>query len=465
MGESGLMPKLWTRRAWLATAAMAKTRKHPPPNVLLIITGQLYIRAIGAAGNPRVRTPNIDSLAQRGTRFANCWSTSPAGPPARASIVTGCLPHIAGVDYAGQKRAPKLPTLGELFRASGYETTWAGVWHLPELSPGARFPNEPPVPPEDRGFDFLRFEVNDKPQEPFGDFTDERITQAAADYISRSRRRPFLLAISLHNPHDISYWVEGALPKAHPGPREAEIENSRTPPLPPNFAVASDEPEFMSRCRTAATAKWDDTHWRRYLYAYYRMVERTDRNIGVLLAEMHRRHQEENTIVVFTSDCGQGMGAHHCAAGPALYQEPLSIPLIFSWKGWLNANRLERNALASGMDILPTLCDLASVAPPKYMHGSSLRPVLESTSGKFRDSLFAEVAPDSKQPSLRGRAVRTVRFKYMGFSWGKNGEMLFDLHGDPGETRNLAGAAEFKDDLILHRDLAAKWAASDGLQA
>ena len=53
---------------------------------------------------------------------------------------------------------------------------------------------------------------------------------------------------------------------------------------------------------------------------------------------------------------------------------------------------------------------------------------------------FAELAPNMKDKSMRGRAVRTARFKYVGFSWGKNPEMLFDLHADPGETRNLAAA-------------------------
>jgi len=87
--------------------------------------------------------------------------------------------------------------------------------------------------------------------------------------------------------------------------------------------------------------------------------------------------------------------------------------------------------------------------------------VLESTGGQFRDSVFAELAPNMKDKSMRGRAVRTARFKYVGFSWGKNPEMLFDLHADPGETRNLAAAPEYKNELAIHRDLAAKWAESD----
>jgi arylsulfatase A-like enzyme len=470
------MTEEWTRRQLLSAAAMAKPKKkRPRPNILLILTDQHFIRGMSAAGNHNVRTPNIDSIVRGGTSFANSWCTSPVCSPARASLLTGCLPHTTGVDYLGQRLDPKVPTLGELFRAAGYETAWAGKWHLPTGYPGARFPNTPPtpLPADDRGFDFLSFPVNDKSQEPYGDFTDERIVQAGANFISRSRNRPFLLAVSMHNPHDICYWIPGALPKGHPGPRPEDIAGKNLPPLPPNFQRAADEPEFIAKCRRLnyftgeerepVTAKWDETRWRQYLYAYYRMVERSDRNIGILLEELRLRKLDENTMVIFTSDHGEGMGAHQWVMKLMLYQEPLSVPLVFHWKEWIHANRVEKDALASGMDVLPTLCDLVGVPPPKYLHGASLRPVLESTSGKFRDSVFAELAPNIRDKAMRGRAVRTARFKYVSFSSGRNPEMLFDLRADPGETKNLAGSSEHKADLAMLREQAQKWAESDHL--
>src|SRR5690349_5591422 len=105
-----------TRRRFLSAAAMAAGKKHPPPNVLLIVTSQHHLQAMGAAGNSYLRTPHLDRLAREGTRFANSWCSSPAGSPARASILTGCLPHTAGVEYEGQKLDAKVPTLGALFR-------------------------------------------------------------------------------------------------------------------------------------------------------------------------------------------------------------------------------------------------------------------------------------------------------------------------------------------------------------
>ena len=172
-----------------------QNKKHPPPNVLLIITDQHYIRAMGAAGNPYVRTPNIDSIARQGTRFANSWCTSPVCSPARASILTGCLPHTTGVDYLGQRLNPKVPTLGELFRGSGYETAWAGKWHLPIGFPGARFPEHSPSAPGRSGFRLP--ELRGERQEP-GALRrfHRRAYRAGCRRIlnTKSRTRPFLLA-------------------------------------------------------------------------------------------------------------------------------------------------------------------------------------------------------------------------------------------------------------------------------
>ena len=453
-----------TRRWFLSAAALAAKKKHPPPNVLLIVTDRHSLQAMGAAGNSYLRTPVMDRLAREGTRFANSWCTSPDCASARAGILTGCLPHTARVERAGDKPDAKVPTLGELFRDAGYETLWAGKWQLPESFPGARFPDTPAKGALDRGFDFLPFKVNDQSQAPFGDFTDERIAQAAANYATRSHPKPFLLGLSLHAPDDIGAWVEGRLPKGHPGPRPEEIPDKHLPLLPANFAASENEPEFIGRYRSPAVRTWDEKRWRQYLYAYYRMVERTDRNLGIVLDELRRTHQDENTLVVLTADHGEGMGAHRWTTRPMLYQEPLSVPLVFRWKGWVQANRTEKNAPASGMDIVPTLCELTRVAPPKYLHGKSLVGLLDGSGTPFRDSAFAELPPE-KDGAPRGWAVRTTHWKYVRFPSGRNPEMFFDLHADPGETRNLAGAAEVEQELGAHRDLAAKWAESDRLPA
>ncbi len=178
------------------------------------------------------------------------------------------------------------------------------------------------------------------------------------------------------------------------------------------------------------------------------MVERVDRNIGVVLNALTEAGLEDDTVVVFTSDHGEGTAAHHWVVKLMLWQETLTVPLIFRWHPRF-APGSEIGTLVSVMDVAPTLCDLAGIALPKPVHGTSVwRP---------RDSVFAEFAPDTQDKTLRGRAVRTERFKYIAFSWGKNPEMLFDLKTDPGETHNLASSSAHRGDLTRHRDLLDTW--------
>jgi arylsulfatase A-like enzyme len=139
-----------------------------------------------------------------------------------------------------------------------------------------------------------------------------------------------------------------------------------------------------------------------------------------------------------------------------LYQETVSVPLIIRYKGRVPAGRIDRTTLASGMDVLPSLCDLAGVRAPAEIHGASL------FSGEKRDSVFAQLAPDTKDASLQGRAVRNDRFKYVSFSWGDRPEMLFDLKEDPLETRDLASSPRFRSEIQRQRALLNGWIRQTG---
>ena len=129
---------LLTRREWLASgSAGTLLAQERPPNIVLLMTDQQTISALSAAGNPHVRTPNLDRLAREGMRFENSWCASPVCSPARSSLITGCYPTTSGVVYNGNLLNPDVPTAGEIFQAAGYETAWAGKWHFPAPFPGA----------------------------------------------------------------------------------------------------------------------------------------------------------------------------------------------------------------------------------------------------------------------------------------------------------------------------------------
>ncbi|MCY3650521.1 MAG: sulfatase-like hydrolase/transferase [Acidimicrobiaceae bacterium] len=449
------------------------------PNVVLIITDQQTRATISAYGNQRTRTPHMDTLAAGGIAFEKSYCSSPLCSPGRASIVTGQMPHTAGVDVNDLPVRDGIANLGEIFSDAGYETVWAGKWNLPES-----FPTEPDAIP---GFENVEWQRRPYPsveqilagdsspvgeQELYRDLgtsMDADITDAAVRYLAGAPREPFLLAVSLYNPHDICFWIidrdHDLLPRA---PTDGPLDE--LPDLPDNFDAVADEPEFVRWMRKQEavipdfgwnelrwTDSWDERHWRRYLYAYDRLVDLVDVQIGRVLSAISDAGVQDSTLVALTSDHGEAVAAHRWATKQMLYEEPVTVPLVLRWPGEIPAQRFDRSHLASGVDIVPTLCDYAGVTAPDGLAGESLRPVIDDPTLAGRDFVVAELQPSALRMELKGRMLRTRRYKYMAFSAGADAEMLFDLESDPLETVNLAGSAGHESVLADHRALLAAW--------
>ncbi len=448
------------------TSAHSAETTSPRPNVLLLLTDQQTMRAMSAYGNRHLHTPNMDALAQSGTRFEISYCTSPVCGPARSSIVTGRMPHETGVELNGATPDPSIPNLGQIFQAAGYETAWAGKWHLPASyvrPPKGTIPGfECLYVPEGTGF-------------RLGEQTDPAVTDQAVAFLQQEHDRPWLLAVSLHNPHDICWWV-----------REEPIQPVNMhlmPPLPDNFSIAPNEPEFLTDCRKPKkygveqqyTADWDETQWRAYLYSYYRLTEQVDRCIGRVMHTLKARGLTQNTLVVFTSDHGEGVAEHQFVVKLTPYDGAASVPLICSWPGAIPEGQVDADHPVSAIDILPTMCDYAEVPSPEVT-GVSLRPWIgkgvrthlpERPGGCFaqmspdpfsdRECVVCELMPFREQPHRLGRILRTSRFKYLAFTDGDRPEMLFDMRADPGETKNLAYDSGHTDELKRHRGLLREW--------
>ncbi len=433
----------------LGTAAMAmpcEAADADRPNVLFLMTDQQTLRAMSAYGNRHLHTPHMDSIAAAGVRFENSYCTSPVCGPSRSSLITGRMPHETGVNVNGQTPDPAMPNMGHIFRRAGYETAWAGKWHLPASYPRG---GKAAIP----GFEYLPIE---RPT-GLGGQTDEPVADEAIKFLRRKHERPFLLSVSLHNPHDICAWT-GRKPIDRP-------PIDQCPPLPDNFEVDPREPEFIQDCRRRTyygpenqhTKNWDRDQWRRYLYAHYRFTEQVDKTIGRVLATLRQQGLAQNTLIVLTSDHGEGSAGHQWVVKLMLYEEPVTVPLVVSFPGHTPTGAVDRDHLVSGIDVVPTLCDYADVRPPENLTGTSLRPWIEDPKSPGREFVVSELQPFPKQPDRRGRMVRTDRYKYVAFSDGRDPEMLFDLKADPGETRNLARDTAMQAELKRHRDLLADW--------
>lgn len=437
------------------TASEARSR-DPRPNILWVFTDQQTWNALSCAGNPNLFTPNMDRLAQRGIRFSNCSCASPVCGPSRASMVTGRMPHESGVHFNGETPDPSVPSMGEVFREAGYQTYWSGKWHLPESYHRAST--------EMRGFTNLRLPGGLKGR-GLGDATDMLFT-GDATYLLKWHLalspQPWLYTVSLHNPHDICAWC-ASKPLSWEG-----VDN--LPPLPPNHAIPENEPEYLSRHRREArygrelpfAQDWSEADWRAYLKAYYSMTEAVDRCLGHLLDALESGGWMENTLVLFTSDHGEGVAAHKWVCKLAFYEECLRVPMILSWPGHFRRGVVDDSSLTSTLDIFPTFCDVAGINPPPHLRGRSLRPAAEGTGPVEREAVYAHLANRPSEPESQGRMVRTQRFKYNAYSWGANPEELFDLHQDPGETHNLAHHPESQEPLARHRALLERWLLETG---
>jgi len=430
------------------------TAKGRQPNILLVITDQQTLGAMSAYGNKYVHTPHMDSIAANGVLFEQSYCTSPVCSPARSSLVTGRMPHETGVNVNGQSIHSSIPNMGEIFREMDYETAWAGKWHLPKS-----YPKEKTIP----GFDYLR--VSEDVRFAFGSETDDPVADLGIEFLRKKHDRPFLLGVSLHNPHDICWWFPEMKGTYFSKTSFDYPDPDSCPPLPSNFDVDPNEPEFIKICRrrtyygqqVSYTTNWDKNRWRRYIYAYYRLVEQVDKSIGRVLTALRSAGLEENTLIIFTSDHGEGMAAHQWVVKLMLYEEPVTVPLVISWKGVTPANVVDRDHLVSALDIFPTMCDYAGAEPPRGVNGISLRPLTENPKLAGRDFVVSELQPAPKRLEMKGRMLRTRRYKYIAFSEGLNPEMLFDLDSDPGETKNLAYNQALQDELRNHRILLKQW--------
>ena len=388
----------------------------------------------------------MDSLARSGTRFEGAYCAHPLCVPSRTSMFTGRMPHENGVTINCVERQHVCrPMMGTVLAEAGYESGYFGKWHIAM----------PPGEPEAHGFTFVDRGTA---------LRDERVPSACADFIRKERRGPVLAVASFSNPHDICQYARGAeLPQ---GPIDEPPPADQCPALPDNFTIPGHEPDIIrafqrQRARNYATIDWDRDQWRQYRYAYYRLIEKVDAEVGKLLEALRDSGQEENTVVILTSDHGDGHGAHRWNQKTILYEEEVRVPLIVSQHGVTGAGHVDDTHLVStGLDLIPSMCDYAGIEPPSGVQGRSIRPLAERAEPEnWRSSLAVETAllfgaDDAATP---GRMLRGPRFKYVAYAEGKLREQLFDLEDDPGEMRNLAVEPGWQSALIEHRSLLADW--------
>lgn len=457
-------------------ALIAADTTPSKPNILLIISDQHFADAMSCAGYAYVKTPALDRIAATGVRFHNTYCTYPVCTSSRTSLMTGLWPHqLKGMDEeaegkAGGARASGRrsrernadrasqpgKSLGTLMKEAGYRTAYFGKWHVGGVSPS----------PDNRwhGFDTL---VDGR--------RDEAAATEAVKFIESRHDQPFFLVVSFLNPHDICEWARmrsGLEDEMGNGAVMLEPPLTDCPSLPNNFAILEDEPQIVGLRRNSQperahpTQKWSETEWCQYRWAYARLIEKMDEQVGRVLAALKSTGQLEQTVVVYTADHGDGNAAHHWNQKMVLYEEAVRVPLIVSWPGHTMPGKVDDTHLVSmGLDLLPTFADYAGVKIPPELSGRSVRPLAEQTpAAQAADAkdFFVVSEVDYKglipdEPLAHGHLLRTSGFTYIIYSAGKNPEQLFDIRVDPGQTKNLVRNSDYQTVLKEHRQLLRGW--------
>lgn len=273
-------------------------------------------------------------------------------------------------------------------------------------------------------------------------------------------QKPLFLVASLLNPHEIcEYGRHETLQYGELAPFSTE----ECPNLPANFMPSTYAAEALT-LEHASSPRYHDTYtytqddWRRYLYAYYRLVERADREVGRIVGVLKAHGFYDDAAIVFLSDHGDGAAAHGWNQKWNLQEEVINVPLIVKPPKGAGLRGVRNDEALSnvGLDLYATVCDYAGVTPdPGRYRGRSLRPVAEGRQATLHDEVFVETLLPG--PGMRGWSVVGPRYKYVLYQWGRNREALYDLQDDPGEMVNLAVDRRYEAELNRLRRAMYDW--------
>lgn len=363
--------------------SIGPSRSAPRPNILLITVDTTRADHVGAYGDAMARTPTFDRLASEGVLFERAVSVAPITLPAHVSLLTGRYPFAHGVRNNGNFRvADDVPTLATALHDHGYRTAaFVSAFVLDRRSGLSRGFDE-----YDDRFDAGGALIPDDAIERRGD----RTGQLAEKWVARqvgdtgADRPPFFVWLHLYDPHD-----------------------PYTPPAP--FA----EP-FRG-------------------HPYDGEIAFDDAVVGSLVERLKRLGVLSTTMVALVGDHGEGLSEHgEVTHAIFVYESVLHVPMIIWWPGHLRPARVA--PLVRGIDLTPTLLDLAGIPPLAGAQGQSLLPLARggrqgpasAYSETYFPLFFMNWAPL--------RAIQDDRWKFI----DAPAPELYDLATDPHERSNLA---------------------------
>jgi len=451
-------------------------------NILIILSDEQRLDTLGCYGNPKLSTPNIDSLAAGGMRFTNCNTTFPLCCPARASLFTGLRPDQHGVMENWRPIIPAQANghLVRQFLNNGYDTAYVGKWHIPGTTPANMgFNNYDAIPAivngKDRGRTILEYrEYLQEKGYSIDDIDLENLTPEEAAQLEIPGKAP--VATSRYKKEDyFDFWllerwkrqtdkltrpffsvcsyVAPHFPMVLPKPYDTMYAPEDVI-FPDNFRIGLEgKPDILfTKHYYQEPLELPEYEWRRMIAYYWGFCAMMDDIVGEMIAYLKQRGMYDDTVICYSTDHGDMMGSHGLweKGFPMLYEETNRIPLVIGVPG-VDAP-VVANGLMSVTDILPTLAELAGC--PLDTTGLDIHSFADTT--KSREYHIAEAfelgggyrktnrpggipitAQDLRHENdLAAISIKTERYKYIFHTQDR--DELYDLLKDPGENINLS---------------------------
>jgi len=475
------------------------------PNIVFIFTDDHAAHAMSCYGSKINSTPHLDSIANDGMLFTNCFCTNSICGPSRAVIQTGKHSHLNGFVRNGNRFDGSQQTFPKLLQKVGYQTAVVGKWHLASAPQGFDYSEvlkgQGPYynPP-------MLLNGNPKPVQHTG-YTTDIITDLALNWLKEKRDgdKPFMLMYQHKAPH--RNW--------QPGPKYLNMFDNVEIPEPDNLfddwsgrgSAAQTQDMSIRTTMTRSDLKldpprgltpeqldvWNKAYrpknetfkkldlkgddlirwkYQRYIKDYLRCVASVDDNVGRMLTYLDKAGLAENTVVIYSSDQGFYLGDHGWFDKRFMYEESYRMPLMAKWPGKIQPGTVNHN-LVSNLDFAETFLEIAGAEVPGDMQGKSLKPLLtaapiagasrlpadhtigfnanlaDCTQPDFRDALYYhyyefEAERRTAHMVRRHCGVRTDQFKLINF-YNLGEWELYDLEKDQREMRSRYDDPEYAD--------------------
>ena len=407
----------------------AEARANDKPNFIIIFTDDQGYQDLGCFGSPKIKTPNLDKMAENGTRFTSFYSACSVCSPSRAALLTGCYPPRTGITrvlFPNAKNGlnKETITIAQLLKQKGYSTACIGKWHLG---------HKPGNLPTDKGFDSY-YEI------PYSnDMSLDREAKLAEDIVLRegvtletirTGKLPRNRVPLMRNREVVEYPTDQSL-----------LTQRYTTEAIQFIRQNKEKPFFLYLAHTMphiplfASEKFKGKSARGL---YGDTIEEIDWSVGEILKTLDELGNSEKTLVVYTSDNGPwklGGGRGGCALPLRgfkfqTYEGGMRVPCLMRWPGTIPAGKVSHEIIST-IDLFPTFAKLVGFS----IEGRTVDglDVYDYITGKNK-------SPRTEFCYIKANANNFEAFRSGKWKLRKGGKQieLFNLEEDISESRNLA---------------------------